>query len=99
MAGSFTVVDVKTAPIDGQKTGTSGLRKKVAEFKKPNYLANWVQSLFSSIDGLKGTAEWGAAVWVLAWGWSGSRRVVFSVLAAVAVSATCCRAGSDHLTI
>lgn len=55
MAGAFRVVDVKTSPIDGQKTGTSGLRKKVAEFKKPNYLANWVQSLFSSIDGLKGT--------------------------------------------
>lgn len=55
MAGTFRVVDVKTAPIDGQKTGTSGLRKKVAEFKKPHYLANWVQSLFSSIDGLKGT--------------------------------------------
>jgi len=100
MAGSFTVVDVKTAPIDGQKTGTSGLRKKVAEFKKPNYLANWVQSLFSSIDGLKGTAdEWGAAVSVLAWGWSGSRRVAFSLPVAVAVSVTCCGAGSDHLTI
>lgn len=61
MAGAYHVVDVKTAPIDGQKTGTSGLRKKVAEFKKPHYLANWVQSLFSSIDGLKGTfgvGEW-----------------------------------------
>lgn len=56
MTGAFRVVDVKTAPIDGQKTGTSGLRKKVAEFKKPHYLANWVQSLFSSIDGLKGTS-------------------------------------------
>lgn len=32
-----------TAPIDGQKTGTSGLRKKVAVFMGENYLANWVQ--------------------------------------------------------
>lgn len=68
MAGSFRVVDVKTAPIDGQKTGTSGLRKKVAEFKKPNYLANWVQSLFSSVDGLKGTsgAQRRPRLWLLA---------------------------------
>eukprot|EP01094_Clydonella_sp_ATCC50884_P024213 TRINITY_DN6011_c0_g4_i1.p1 TRINITY_DN6011_c0_g4~~TRINITY_DN6011_c0_g4_i1.p1 ORF type:complete len:567 (-),score=162.42 TRINITY_DN6011_c0_g4_i1:352-2052(-) len=38
-----------TAPIAGQKTGTSGLRKKVAEFSSGNYLDNWVQSLFSSL--------------------------------------------------
>ena len=38
-----------TKPYDGQKTGTSGLRKKTAEFMKPNYLANWVQSLFNAL--------------------------------------------------
>lgn len=45
-----------TQPIQGQKTGTSGLRKKVAEFQKPNYLANWVQCLFDTLQpsGLKG---------------------------------------------
>jgi phosphoglucomutase len=51
---TFTVTAVPTAPIDGQKTGTSGLRKKVAVFKQPNYLHNWVQALFSSLDDLEG---------------------------------------------
>jgi len=52
----FTIKSVDTKPIDGQKTGTSGLRKKVKLFASPNYLANWVQSLFYSIeDQLKGS--------------------------------------------
>ena len=38
-----------TAPIEGQKTGTSGLRKKAAVFAEGNYLANWVQSLFNAL--------------------------------------------------
>ncbi|KAA8499052.1 Phosphoglucomutase, chloroplastic [Porphyridium purpureum] len=50
----YVVKSVATAPIDGQKTGTSGLRKKTAVFSSPNYLANWVQSLFYSLDGLAG---------------------------------------------
>eukprot|EP00884_Botryococcus_braunii_P000919 jgi/Botrbrau1/10828/Bobra.0025s0007.1 len=33
---------VPTKPIDGQKTGTSGLRKKTSVFTSENYLANWV---------------------------------------------------------
>jgi phosphoglucomutase len=35
------VTSVPTAPIAGQKTGTSGLRKKTKEFMSDNYLANW----------------------------------------------------------
>lgn len=54
-SSSFTVTTVKTSPIEGQKTGTSGLRKKVSVFQKPNYLHNWVQSLFSALEGLKGS--------------------------------------------
>lgn len=50
-----TVTTVPTKPIEGQKTGTSGLRKKTKVFMSENYLANWVQSLFNALgDEAKG---------------------------------------------
>ena len=48
-ATGVEVKDVPTTPIEGQKTGTSGLRKKAAVFSEGNYLANWVQSLFLAL--------------------------------------------------
>ncbi|KAA8539855.1 hypothetical protein F0562_026547 [Nyssa sinensis] len=43
------IKSVPTKPIEGQKTGTSGLRKKVKVFMQENYLANWIQALFNSL--------------------------------------------------
>ncbi|CAK9161017.1 unnamed protein product [Ilex paraguariensis] len=43
------VNSVPTKPIEGQKTGTSGLRKKVKVFMQENYVANWIQALFDSL--------------------------------------------------
>ncbi|XWS48370.1 hypothetical protein CRYUN_Cryun13aG0070600 [Craigia yunnanensis] len=40
---------VPTKPIEGQKTGTSGLRKKDKVFMQENYLSNWIQALFISL--------------------------------------------------
>ncbi|CAG9464436.1 unnamed protein product [Pedinophyceae sp. YPF-701] len=48
-ATGFEVKAVPTKPYDGQKTGTSGLRKKTKVFMQENYLANWIQSLFNAL--------------------------------------------------
>lgn len=47
-------VTIPTRPIEGQKPGTSGLRKKTRQFMQPGFLENFTQSLFDAIGGAAG---------------------------------------------
>ncbi|WP_134680792.1 alpha-D-glucose phosphate-specific phosphoglucomutase [Paracoccus ravus] len=48
------ILTVPTQPIEGQKPGTSGLRKKTRIFMGPHYLENFTQSVFDAIGGVQG---------------------------------------------
>src|SRR3546814_19671901 len=51
---SVAVTIVATTPIEGQQPGTSGLRKQTRVFMQPNFLENYVQSIFEAIGGVAG---------------------------------------------
>ena len=47
----MSILTQASQPFEGQRPGTSGLRKKVTVFQQPGYLENFVQALFDAVHG------------------------------------------------
>ncbi|CAO3622518.1 unnamed protein product [Cunninghamella echinulata] len=53
----MSVQTVSTKPFDGQKPGTSGLRKRVKIFQQAHYTENFIQAILDSIPESEGGAK------------------------------------------
>mmetsp|Transcript_18603 Transcript_18603/g.54511 ORF Transcript_18603/g.54511 Transcript_18603/m.54511 type:complete len:645 (-) Transcript_18603:3269-5203(-) len=61
-ADPMAAEEVPTKPIDGQKPGTSGLRKKTRTFMEAPYLHNFVQAVFDALFAEKVPVKGGTLV-------------------------------------
>ncbi|TMS35875.1 hypothetical protein L596_003171 [Steinernema carpocapsae] len=59
MSASVKVTEVPTKPFNGQKPGTSGLRKRVPEFQQEHYTENFIQCV---LDGGLGDQKVGSVL-------------------------------------
>lgn len=50
----MNILTIPTTAFEGQRPGTSGLRKKVKVFEQPHYLENFVQAVFNSLEDYQG---------------------------------------------
>ncbi|MDY6992547.1 MAG: alpha-D-glucose phosphate-specific phosphoglucomutase, partial [Pseudomonadota bacterium] len=50
----MNIKTITTTAFEGQKPGTSGLRKPVSVFQQPHYLENFVQAIFDALEGVEG---------------------------------------------
>lgn len=50
----MSIVSISKGPFEGQKPGTSGLRKKTRVFMEPGYLECFIQATFNAIGGAAG---------------------------------------------
>src|SRR5215467_6950907 len=55
----MNVLRIPVSPFAGQRPGTSGLRKRVAEFREPGYVETFVQSLFDALPDVMGQGATG----------------------------------------
>lgn len=53
---TMLTVRIASQPFEGQRPGTSGLRKKVTVFQQPHYLENFVHALFDVLHGVDAAA-------------------------------------------